>query len=406
MNTELVRKAREKAREIFGQPQFARHTYHNFTHTEEVVTAVQQIGAKSELTDSEMEIALIAAWLHDVGYVNGRNEHETHSATLAREWLENWHAPAATISGVTEAILATQVPQQPVSMTSKVVCDADLHHFATNDFEEHAQLLRSEWETLDGKTYTDESWILSCIEFMQSHHYHTPYGSSILEPAKKKNIKRLRKKLNPESGSRKYEELEDELIKLRSRFEKQKQQKPDRGVETMFRVTSTNHLMLSSMADTKANIMISINSIILSVVVSVLIRKLEENQALIIPTILLVSVCLSTIVFAILATRPNVSSGKFARDDIRNKRTNLLFFGNFHSMNIEDYEWAMREMMKDADYLYGSMIKDIYYLGNVLGRKYQLLRIAYTIFMFGFVLSVLSFIIAFLISAPSAITNI
>jgi hypothetical protein len=150
------------------------------------------------------------------------------------------------------------------------------------------------------------------------------------------------------------------------------------------------------MADNKSNILITINSIILSVVVSVLIRKLENNEYLIIPTVLLVSVCLATMVFAILATRPNVSTGRFKREDIKNKRTNLLFFGNFHGMEIENYEWAMKEMMRDGDYLYGSMIKDIYYLGKVLGQKYKYLRISYNIFMFGFVVAILSFVIAML----------
>jgi hypothetical protein len=103
---------------------------------------------------------------------------------------------------------------------------------------------------------------------------------------------------------------------------------------------------------------------------------------------------LATIVIAIIATRPNVSKGKFTRDDIRNKETNLLFFGNFHSMKLSDYEWAMKEMLKDADYLYSSLIRDIYFLGAVLGRKYRLLRICYTIFMFGFVAAVISFVIA------------
>jgi hypothetical protein len=147
------------------------------------------------------------------------------------------------------------------------------------------------------------------------------------------------------------------------------------------------------MADNQANILLTINSIIFSVVVSVLIRKLVDDPRLVIPTIMLVSVCLATIVFAILATRPNVSAGRFTRDDVKNKKTNLLFFGNFHGMNVEDYEWSMKQMMKDADYLYGSLIKDIYYLGKVLGKKYKFLRIAYNIFMFGFVLAILSFVI-------------
>ena len=106
-------------------------------------------------------------------------------------------------------------------------------------------------------------------------------------------------------------------------------------------------------------------------------------------------------VFSILSSRPNISSGKFTREDIKNKKTNLLFFGNFHAMKVEDYEWGMKEMMKDADYLYGSLIKDIYYLGKVVGKKYRYLRIAYSIFMYGFVIAILSFIVAFQLSAKA-----
>ena len=100
-----------------------------------------------------------------------------------------------------------------------------------------------------------------------------------------------------------------------------------------------------------------------------------------------------------MASRPNESSGKFTREDIQNKRTNLLFFGNFHAMKVEDYQWGMQQMMRDADYLYGSMIKDIYYLGKVLGRKYRYLRIAYSIFMYGFVVAILSFFLAYQLTA-------
>ena len=223
----------------------------------------------------------------------------------------------------------------------------------------------------------------------------------------KKNIKRLRKVLqgrDPEKEAadewkpKDQKSLETELGKLREKLKKAKKAKPERGIETMFRTTSHNHILLSEMADNKANILITINSIILSVVVSVLIRKLEENPRLLIPTLLLVAVCLATTVFAILSTRPIVNEGTFTREDIHSKRTNLLFFGNFFGMRIEDYEWGMKEMMKDSEYLYGSLIKDIYYLGKVLGRKYKYLRLAYNVFMYGFVLAILSFLIAIALS--------
>jgi hypothetical protein len=60
-------------------------------------------------------------------------------------------------------------------------------------------------------------------------------------------------------------------------------------------------------------------------------------------------------------------------------------------MELPDYDWAMKEMMKDKDYLYGSMIKDIYFLGVVLARKYKLLRISYSIFMYGLIGAIIAF---------------
>ena len=104
----------------------------------------------------------------------------------------------------------------------------------------------------------------------------------------------------------------------------------------------------------------------------------------------------TTIVVAILATRPKVNQGTFSREDILSKKTNLLFFGNFHKATLEEYEWGMSQMMKDQDYLYGTLVKDIYFLGVVLGRKYKLIRLAYNVFMFGIIVSVIAFTLAVL----------
>lgn len=396
METELIKRARSYAEEIFANAVFEKLTYHNLDHTIEVVEAARVIGEQSGLNDDEMESVLLAAWLHDTGYLNGDQDHEQAAAAKAKELLTSWGTPYKKVVEVTEAIKATKIPQRPESLISKVICDADLFHLSTEDHLNHSKKLREEWRLARGRDVTDEEWLRSSLEFLQEHRYHTPYGRTVLEGEKKRNIKKLKKLLDPEKKEKKYKELEEEVIKLRSKLEKERGFKPDRGIETMFRTTSHNHILLSSMADNKSNILITINSIILSVVVSVLVRKLEDNEYLIVPTVLLVSVCLATMVFAILATRPNISAGRFNREDIKNKRTNLLFFGNFHGMEIENYEWAMKEMMRDGDYLYGSLIKDIYYLGKVLGKKYKYLRLSYNIFMFGFVIAILSFVIAML----------
>jgi len=114
---------------------------------------------------------------------------------------------------------------------------------------------------------------------------------------------------------------------------------------------------------------------------------------IVVPTTILLLSSLLTIIIAILATRPEISSGKFTKQDIENKKVNILFFGNFYNMSLEDYEWAVLEMMKDYERLYGNLIKDQYFLGKVLAKKYKRIRNAYTVFMFGMILSVLAFII-------------
>jgi hypothetical protein len=176
----------------------------------------------------------------------------------------------------------------------------------------------------------------------------------------------------------------------------------ERGIQTMFRTTSNNHFELSGLADSKANIMISVNAIILSITLTVLLGRIVYYTQFIIPTVILIAVCLAAVIFAILATRPSVNSGKFSEEDIRNKKTNLLFFGNFHKMTLEEYQWGMNEMLKDREYLYNSMIKDIYFLGVVLAKKFKYLRISYTIFMWGLIVAVIAFGIAALIGSPSA----
>lgn len=393
--------AKSLAEGVFKDPVFEKHFFHNLRHTEDVVAAVKDVGMRSDLNDEEMELVLVAAWLHDLGYKYGAENHEESSARLAEELLERLNVPGKKIKSISSAILSTRLPQKPKTLIEKVLCDADLYHLSNKTFEEKSDLLRQEWKATGFKELTDQEWIQHNIDFMQEHTYHTPYGQTLLEEGKQKNIKRLKKESEPEVSKKKYRKMQDEVVKLRTKLDKMNVLKPDRGIETMFRLTSHNHILLSQMVDSKASILITINSIILSLVVSVLIRKLEENVYLLYPTVILISVCLATMVFSILASRPNISSGKFTKEDIKNKKTNLLFFGNFHAMKLEDYEWGMKEMMKDADYLYGSLTKDIYFLGKVLGKKYRYLRIAYSIFMYGFVIAVLSFIVAFQLSAKA-----
>lgn len=170
--------------------------------------------------------------------------------------------------------------------------------------------------------------------------------------------------------------------------------KAGRGVETMFKITAGNHQRLSAMADNKAHIMISVNSIILSIVLSVLLKRIEAFPNFLIPVILLLTVNVTTLIFSVLATRPGIAFGVFTKKQVKHKEVNLLFFGNFHHIHLADYTNGMIGMMNDAEFLYKTLIKDMHSQGLVLSKKYHLLRIAYSVFMYGIVISVVAFIVA------------
>jgi hypothetical protein len=241
-------------------------------------------------------------------------------------------------------------------------------------------------------------WRKSSLEFMETHEYYTDYCKNLLDEGKQQNIEKLRKKLGETDETEDVQQptsiFGEADMKDKKGGGKQKNTLLSRGIQTMLRLTSDNHLELSGMADGKANILISVNAIIISVILTVLLRRLEIDTYLTIPTIIFLSFSVVTIVIAILATRPKISEGVFSREDIMNKKTNLLFFGNFHKASLEEYEWGMSQMMRDQDYLYGALIKDIHQLGVVLGRKYKLLRLAYGVFMIGIIVSVIAFTVA------------
>jgi predicted metal-dependent HD superfamily phosphohydrolase len=395
METELVKRAKAYAEETLGKKLPDHFVFHNLQHTRDVASAAEEIGLATKLSTDQLETVIISAWLHDVGYIQGFANHEKASADTAVDLLKQWQASEKKILDVQRTIMATKMPQNPQDVMGEVLCDADLHHLASLDIGERGRCLREEFAVIKNIRFkSEQDWLQFNLDFFKQHVYFTEYGKTILQPKKKENAKKLKKLLKAHTGDEK--DLKKEVEKLRAKLEKAS--RPDRGIETMFRTTSENHVTLSGMADTKANIMISINTIILSIIVSVLFRKLGEFPHLLIPTLMLVATCLVTIVMAILATRPNVTKGKFSFKDIEDKKANLLFFGNFHNMELKEYEWGMREMMKDYDYLYGSMIKDIYFLGKVLARKYKWLRLSYTIFMFGFVSSILIFLIQMILN--------
>ncbi len=391
--------------------------FHTLQHTQEVVAGSETMADYYHLEDEDRFALLLAAWFHDTGYSGGHAAgHENLSIELAAKFLNEHKVHQNIIDKVIGCINATRLPQNPNSLIEQIICDADLFHLGTGDFREKNKLLREELNDFGNMDLSKKDWRKKNIEFLSKHNYFTSYAKENLDPLKQVYLEDLNKKVNgeekpdkkntkdtkatapPQKEKKKEKGLtDDEQKKLEeAKKKKEKESQSERAVSTVFRIVAQSQNNLSQMADSKSNILISVNAIILSIMISSVFDKLKTDTYLQIPFTILVTICVVSMVFSILATRPTVTSGKFTKEDIADKKTNLLFFGNFHKMGYTDYDWGMTELLADKNYLYSSMIKDTYFLGVVLAKKYKYLRIAYNIFMFGLIAAMIAFTVAFL----------
>jgi predicted metal-dependent HD superfamily phosphohydrolase len=371
------------------------YTYHNFNHTVGVVDAVKTLSDTEKLDPLDKEILVVAAWFHDTGYINGCTNHEDASCDIAAGFLKENGKSEDYIEKVSSLIKATRIDYIPTSLFEKIIKDADYYHIASVNYTSACDGLRTELGNTQEKEFSDTEWTIENLNFLiNKHQFYTDFAVKYWKPLKDMNIQRIQLKIDE------MEKEESKLLNKQLKKEEKKKEKdenPERGRDTLFRITLGNHTRLSGIADSKANILLSVNAIIISIALSTIIPKLDspKNAHLIVPVFIMLISSVSTIVFAILSTRPKVTKGVFEKQDILDKKVNLLFFGNFYKMPLEEYEWAMNEMMKDREYLYNSMIKDLYFLGLVLEKKYRLLRVAYNLFMIGIVLTVVAFGVAF-----------
>ncbi|WP_282178719.1 Pycsar system effector family protein [Maribacter stanieri] len=390
--------------EVFATDKLTGHInpnylYHNLRHTQRVVDSTKELIEGEHIQNNESELLLVAAWFHDLGYTITYHNHEEHSCKLAKDFLTENNYPTPFIEQVCSLIMATKKNYSPANELEKIMRDADSSHFHIKNFMATTELLREELSLLGIQSNTPVDWREENIKLLRTkHRFYTDYAIRTWQKGKDKNIKRLIK----------AKKKNNELVKKENLKAHFKGELPDRGIQTLYRVTLQSHLKLSDIADTKANILLSVNAIIVSMALANLVPKLDNpsNDYLFYPTFLFIVFSVVSMVMSIIATRPNVTSGQFTEEEVTSKKVNLLFFGNFHKMKLEEYNWAMTELIKDKDYIYSSLTKDLYFLGIVLERKYRILRWTYTVFMTGMIISVIVFGIALKFYGPERILEL
>ncbi|MBK8566869.1 MAG: HD domain-containing protein [Saprospiraceae bacterium] len=375
MQTQLAKNAEAYVVDLLKSGLTPDHGYHDLKHTLYVRDATQELGRRYQLGDEELELLELAALFHDTGFTKTYVGHEDVSKEIATAFLQTAHFPKEKIDTVNSLIEVTKVGVEPEPLLEKIMKDADFNTTGPT-YEEKSAALRKEWEVFNGQRFTEDGWLKNGLEFWEGHRFYTGEAQALYGEAKRKTLKTLKKayeRINPN-----VEDLEFAISKSKS-------------AQMMFKTTLRNQIDLTNIADNKANIMLSINSLLITIGIPMLGSNLKEHPNLVFPAAVLLLTCILSIVFATLATRPVKMHGITDPTLIDTGKSNLFFFGNFFKMSREDYMKGLMQVMQTEENIDMSIVNDLYFLGRTLGNKYHRLRITYQIFMLGMVATVLTF---------------
>jgi uncharacterized protein len=166
------------------------HQYHNMAHIQDVLQASLTIAKAEQLSQDEVKLLRVAALFHDVGFIHSPKNHEEKGAEMVREMLPAFGFNEQQIEIICNMILATRLPQSPVTQLEKVLCDADLDYLGRADFYEIGGRLYQEMLEA-GVVETEREWNIMQRTFLQSHRYHTTFSKTNREQSKQERLREI-----------------------------------------------------------------------------------------------------------------------------------------------------------------------------------------------------------------------
>lgn len=162
--------------------------YHSVEHTRrEVVPGVYELAALEGIDGETLVLLVTAAFYHDIGFIEQRENHEQVSVRIAREVLPGYGYSDAQIDEICKLILATRLPHAPANVSEAILADADMRVLGYPDFLQRNEDLRCELDAA-GQVEPDEVWYRTQLRFLSEHHYFTAAARSAYEPGKQANI--------------------------------------------------------------------------------------------------------------------------------------------------------------------------------------------------------------------------
>lgn len=401
-NDLIIRDCADYVLKLFNEKGDSRLTFHNYQHSTGIIAVIEQIASTPiaqhpswKLSKDSIEIATIAAWFRNIGFLFDYNNPLNHSIHVANEFLSRKNYPAAKIDQVKKCLSAAATNKAETPEDQLFLDATNGYQYTTNYFDRHP-LLRLEWELIQNKQVSILDWNQVQLQYLLKIKFFTPYGKLHFEPILTNNLILLKNKVQKNNTAGESEKEEDGIIR---RFQNLEKKLPGDATQTFFRTNYRNHINLSNIADNKANIMISVNAILISVLISLLTYKntAETNPMVLLPVVIFLFTGLVSLIFAVLSIRPKVTSLNPPGTQSEVAKKNIVFFGNFVHLPLEEYEEAVDAMFRDGELIYGNMVRDIYFLGKVLDKKYRYLTLSYNTFMIGFIATVVTFLIAIFI---------
>ena len=368
-----------------GAKQFV---YHNYTRAKEIAQLAFELGRLEEVQKDELDSLILAAFFLESPKV---------ASTVYSNNLKVWKAfrnemeyDHTTLIRVPALLTHFEDPERKSRLVN-ILRDAKLG-VTLNQYQERIPFLKLEQEILTNTRIKNPEFYELEYGFLQDQQLLSESGKEKFENARVEQLVWLKNKLN-KNGWKSSVQNEVDSTGLAKPFEGIEKKIPNSAIQTFFRTNYRNHINLSAIADNKANIMISVNAILISVVISIMSYQnlAETNPMVLLPVVIFLVTAMASLIFAVLSIRPKVTSLNSEQQDIQKINRNVIFFGNFVDLELEEYEEAVDAMLRDGELLYGNMTRDIYYLGKVLDKKYRFLTVAYNTFMVGFISTVLSF---------------
>lgn len=388
----IVAEAGEQVLYLFDKFPNNRLVFHNYAFTQNVLRQVSQLCRETGANADTTETSQLAAYFLHIGYLFEYEHFLRYSLDQAQRFLALQEYPENGQRNVLRCLQTAATKAIPVALEEKMVADA-VSIARIESFEERNPLLGLERQLIQGQQFTKLEQAEQALNQLLAMRFYTHFAKTKYEPILGKCI--LNQQIAIEKITRKNPT--QPVVKSENLYENL-DESPIRAVQTFFRTSFHTHITLSSIADQKANIMISVNSILISVLISILSYRnmAETNPQVVLPVVIFLVTGVTSLIFAVLSARPKVTA--FNKDilDKNERLKNIIFFGNFVHLNLQEYEEAMDNLFRNGELLYGNLTRDLYFLGKVLDKKYRYLTVSYNLFMIGFATTVVTFLLMLL----------